>query len=89
MSGNQNGASGKIAASNTNGQKGRNGRAVKRNGGPPDGSDSINELTSPGEDKVERDAFWGLVSLFIKCHEGENKDYKEGTVEPSVPLYAD
>ena len=41
-------------------------------------SDSQSSPDSLGDDKQENEAFWGLVSLFIKCHEGENKEFKEG-----------
>lgn len=50
---------------------------LKKNGAGPS-SDSLSGPESIGDDKDEREAFWGLVHMFIKCHEGENKDYKEG-----------
>ena len=53
---------------------------LKKNGGGAGGpgSDSFSggQDSFAGGDKDERDAFWGLVRLFISCHEGENKDYK-------------
>ena len=41
------------------------------------GSDTHSAHESLEDEKIEREAFWGLVRLFIECHEGENKDYKE------------
>jgi len=41
------------------------------------GSDQTSGFESNGEDREEREAFWGLVRLFLQCHEGENKDPKE------------
>jgi hypothetical protein len=59
----------------------RNGHAQKRNGGgggPPHGSDSPSGDESL-DSKVTRDAFWGLVRLFIQCHEHENKALAKGS----------
>lgn len=56
----------------------RNGRVATQKSGLTGGaSDSQSGVESFGEDFVERDAFWGLVRLFIMCHEGENKDFTE------------
>ena len=49
----------------------------QKKNGAGQGSDSLSVPESHGDEKDESDAFWGLVHLFIKCHEGENKDYKE------------
>ena len=53
---------------------------LKKNGGGAGGpgSDSFSggQDSCAGGDKDESDAFWCLVRLFIRCHEGENKDYK-------------
>lgn len=44
----------------------------KLNGGT--GSDSQSGFESVGYDGDERESFWGLVRLFIQCHESENKE---------------
>ena len=41
-------------------------------------SDSTSGVESLGDVNEEENAFWGLVRLFIQCHEAENKEFKKG-----------
>ena len=52
-----------------------NGQAPNKNGGgggPPHGSDSRSGDESL-DSKIRHDAFWGLLRIFILCHQHENK----------------
>ena len=76
-----------------------NGRAKSKNGGANGSGDSCSNraanLNNSGilrEDhssqleieKNEKQAFWGLVRLFIKCHEQENKEIKDENTEHTM-----
>jgi len=59
----------------------RNGYDPNKNGGgggPPHGSDSRSGDESL-DSKVRHDAFWGLLRIFILCHQHENKILGKGS----------
>ena len=76
---NTSGTNKEIAETTTNVQDNFNRRTLQRsNPGCGESGSQSSRPDSLGDDKQENEAFWGLVSLFIKCHEGENKEFKEG-----------
>ena len=77
--GNTSGTNKEIAETTTNVHDNFNRRTLQRNNaGCGESGSQSSRPDSLGDDKQENEAFWGLVSLFIKCHEGENKEFKEG-----------